>query len=110
MTTISNNVMKKVRTIFWARRLTSRCALECYVLFVSTLGLFSFVSVPHVIANMPPATNAPSLFNFILAAATHTHTIVQVILALICLSLGAIAFDLVRRSAHRPNLQRITFS
>jgi hypothetical protein len=102
--------MRKVGVIFWARRLTSRRALECYVLFVSTLGLFSFVSVPHVIANMPPATNVFSLLSFMVAAAAHTHVVVQIILVLMCLSLGCIAFDLVYRSIHRSNLQRITFS
>lgn len=97
MTTISNNVQKKVRTIFWARRLTSRRALECYVLFVSTLGLFSFVSVPHVIANMPKA-DVFSITTFILTAMTHTHVIVQIALALIVLSIIFLAFDSIRRS------------
>jgi hypothetical protein len=108
MTIVSNNVMKKVRVIFWARRLMSRRALECYMLFISTLGLFSFVSVPHVIANMPPATNTLSLFNFMITAATHTHVIVQIILTLMCISLGCIAFDFFRISVHRSNLQKIT--
>jgi len=111
MTTISNNVMKKVSVIFWTRRLTSRRAIECYVLFVSTLGLFSFVSVPHVIANMPSLTDIAGLSTFMLSAFTHTHTVVQITLALMCVCLAAIVFDFVRHSFHRAHtLERVTFS
>ncbi len=72
MTTISNNVQKKVNVIFWMRRFTSRRALECYVLFLSTIGLFSFVSVPHVIANMPKLTDIFSRSK-LYAHSRHSH-------------------------------------
>ena len=108
MTTISNNVMKKVKTIFWARRLTSRRAIECYVLFFSTLGLFSFVSVSHVIANMPSVTDVAHLFGFIVAAFTHTKTLVQVTIALMFVSLAFIAFDFVRQSVNHARFERVT--
>ncbi len=108
MTTISNNVMKKVKTIFWARRLTSRRAIECYVLFFSTLGLFSFVSVSHVIANMPSVTDFVHLFGFIVSAFTHTKTLVQVTLALMLLSLGFIAFDFIRQPVNHSHFERVT--
>ena len=107
MTTISNNVQKKVRMIFWTRRLTSRRALECYVLFVSTLGLFSFVSVPHVIANMPSITDLTHVSLFMFAALAHTQRLVQILFALAAVSLGFIAFDLARHSrltAIRPRV------
>ncbi len=111
MTTISNNVQKKVKVIFWARRLSSRRALECYVLFVSTVGLFSFVSVPHVIANMPSVTDIFSVANFMLIAAVHTHTAVQFILGLMILSIALMAFDFVRQSVfHRARFERVSLS
>jgi hypothetical protein len=68
------------------------------VLFISTIGLFSFVSVPHVIANMRSVTDVGSFSSFMLAALTHTHAVVQVTLALMAVSLVLIAFDSVRRS------------
>lgn len=102
MNTISNNVMKKVSVIFWARRLTSRRALECYVLFVSTLGLFSFVSVPHVIANMPSITDLARVSSFMLAAFGHTNIIVQVTLSILALSLISTLVDFIAGSViHR---------
>ena len=107
MTTISNNVQKKVRLIFWMRRLTSRRAIECYVLFVSTVGLFSFVSVPHVIANMPSVTDIARLSAFVVGALTHTHAAVQIALVLMCVSLVFMVSDLIRRSrltALRPRV------
>ncbi len=110
MTTISNNVQKKVNTIFWARRLTSRRAIECYVLFISTLGLFSFVSVPHVIANMPSVIDLARLSGFIAAAFAHTHTVVQLALALMVVSVLGIVFDLIYQSSRHTRLERVTFS
>ena len=111
MTTISKNVQKKVNMIFWTRRFTSRRALECYVLFLSTLGLFSFVSVPHVIANMPKLTDIFSVANFMLIAATHTHAVVQLALALMAVSIVLIAFDFIRQSiSHRSSFEHVTFS
>ena len=103
MTNISNNVMKKVSVIFWARRLTSRRALECYVLFISTLGLFSFVSVPHVIANMPTLPNLAAIGSFFISALTHTHTAVQIVLVLMLVSLSFIAFDFILQSTRRSH-------
>ena len=86
MTTISNNIQKKVKLIFWTRRLTSRRALESYVLFLSTIGLFSFVSVPHVFANMPSLTDIAQLLGFILAAFDHTNLLVQITLSVLTLA------------------------
>ena len=98
MITISNNVMKKVRVIFWARRLTSRRALECYVLLASTLGLFSFVSVPHVIANMPSVIDIVHLSGFMLAAFAHTNLLVQITLSIMVLVFLLTLFDFVQGS------------
>ena len=102
--------MKKVGIIFWARRLTSRAAGECYLLILSFAGLFSFVSVPHVIANMPPATNVVSVWNFILMATTHTHIIVQCVLAVMCLSLVLIFSDIIRNFVGRVHFRNAVIS
>ena len=97
--------MKKVSVIFWARRLTSRRALECYVLFISTLGLFSFVSVPHVIANMPSLTDFARLSAFMLAAFGHTNIIVQITLSILALAFISTLVDFAAGSfTHRQSV------
>lgn len=95
MSQISNDVMKKVKRIYWMRKFTTRQAGEAYLLLISFGVLSSFVSIPHIIANMPKASIF-SVSEYMTYAATHTQFAVQILLFALCLSFVAIVADFVQ--------------
>ncbi|MBX4209225.1 hypothetical protein KW799_00795 [Candidatus Parcubacteria bacterium] len=65
--------MKKVRTIFFIRRLAAPFAF----LIAASAVIASTVSISHVIANMPAVVDIPAVMRFFAAAFAHADVIVK---------------------------------
>ena len=93
--------MGGVAAIYVARKLVCRVALECYALVLCVGALVACVSVPHVFANLLQVEQGglQQVGLFLLAAVTHTGTLVQVVLAL-----GGVAALLLLRDSARAAL------
>lgn len=94
MSTIENNVMATVHTIYAARKLITVTAFKAYVLVAAIVTLWKLVWVTRVEENFLQVANGGVLAmgNFILSAITHTSLLVQLILFI-----GAFAFFLFVR-------------
>ena len=92
--------MAGVGTIYIARQLSSRIALEIYALVLSAAGVIFFVSLPHVFANLAQVANGgvPGITAFILSAVLGTKVIVQVALFLGMIATASLAVSLTRSS------------
>ena len=73
MTTLKNNIMKRVKVIYMLRT----TALPLLVSLIGITTVFSTVSVVNVIKNAPSMANVPSLFSFFVAAFGHTEFTVK---------------------------------
>src|SRR3989344_442874 len=110
---LKNNIMRRVRFIYWFRKATSPIAVQTYVLSFFVVQLLRFVSMPHVVANMPSVLNPAAFVEFHTASFLNTEPPVQ-ILAVGALSLGSwLTRNLMRdvrsvaRSAHALRTQQI---
>lgn len=73
MTLLANDVMKKVRTIFFLRRIAAPFAV-----FAAALAIVaSMVSVGNVIANMPNLLDIRAVTSFFVAAFAHTDIVIK---------------------------------
>ena len=98
--------MASVAVIYAVRKLTSRTALEFYALAVSFVGIFMFVSVPHVAQNFSliASHGLSGISTFVLSAVTHTSIMVQLTLLLGIGAVGLLLVDLVRSVIGTRNL------
>ncbi|MDO8579665.1 MAG: hypothetical protein Q7R72_02215 [bacterium] len=71
--TLTQKIMKKVRTIFILRRL----ALPSAVFVMSVAIIVSTVSVSNVIANMPDLFNIQAVIRFFVTAFAHTDIVIK---------------------------------
>lgn len=94
---IEQQVMASVATIYVARKLFSRTALECYALALCAFSLTILVSVSHVVQNFFGVARNPQGIPFYLSSAVaHTTTLVQLVLLIAVAALLALVIDLVR--------------
>lgn len=97
-TKIEQQVMAGVGTVYVARKLVSRTALECYALFLCAFSITLFVSLPHVFLNFESitASGLPGIVGFILSAVLGTKLVVQLTLVVGTVALLALARDVTR--------------
>ena len=110
---LNNKIMRRVRFVYWFRKATSPIAVQTYVLSFFVVQLLRFVSMPHVVANMPSVLNPAAFVEFHIASFLNTEPAVQ-ILAVGALSLGIwLTRNLVRdvknatRTVHAFRTQQI---
>lgn len=82
---LKKKIMLKVYTIYVFRRLREPFATEILLLLVSSFFLVFFVSIPHVLGNIP--FNPTGFSHFAYVAVTNTSLIVQFILFSITVAL-----------------------
>lgn len=87
MTNIEQNVMRRVRTVYYLRPFVSGSTLSGVVAALSLYGIGREVWVARVVENAP--REVVSLLNFALSAFANTDLVVQ---ALSLLALGAVVY------------------
>ena len=70
--------MRRVRFIYWFRKATSPVALQTYILSFFVVQLLRYVSMPHIVANMPSILQPISFVEFHVASFLNTEPVVQV--------------------------------
>lgn len=96
MTNISNQIMRRVYLIYYARKATGRTMLQLYAL-LAFLALESiFVSLQHVWTNTPPLMQPRAHFWFWYTAFSHTEAIVKVFVVMSVVALGFIIRDIAK--------------
>lgn len=99
MTNISNQIMRRVYLIYYARKATSRTMLELYAL-LGFLALESvFVSLRHVWTNTPPLMEPKAHLWFWYTAFSHTEAVVKVLVVMSVVALGLIVRDTTKNIA-----------
>ena len=76
---MKKRIMRRVWAIYLIRRATSPIALQTYVMSFFTVQLFVFVSLPHVVANMPSITHPVEFLSFYASSFLNTEPLVQII-------------------------------
>ncbi len=79
MSTISQNVMRRVHIIRAVRPLLSGTALASVLFLLAVWGIGREVWVAHVLQNMPSVIDVSALVRFLIAAFLNTRVIVQVL-------------------------------
>jgi len=104
MKSLEQKVMAGVATIYLARLFTSARALKAYALFLASLGVVLFASVPHVVANFLSVGGKgfPAVYTFLLSAVTETSFVVQVGLLVAAVALVSLVRD-IARPVEAPN-------
>jgi hypothetical protein len=85
MSTISTNVMRRVRVIHTVRPLLSGTALGSALLLLAVWGIGREVWVAHVVQNLLSSIETGHVFSYLAAAFLNTRFVVQL------LTLGALA-------------------
>jgi len=96
MKTLEQQVMSRVRRIYYLRKLTGPTALKAYALLTLTVWLASLVSVVNVLSNMPSVTAPLSLMHFLASAVLQTEVVVQALLVGGCVLVVLVVRDIVR--------------
>lgn len=98
MSSIENNVMATVRTVYGARKLITVTAIKAYVLVAATLSVWKLVWVTRVEENFLQVASGglPAMGSFVLSAIMNTSLLVQLVLFI-----GAFAFFLFIRDITR---------
>ena len=98
MSTIEHNVMASVRVIYASRLLTTRMALECYALLLSSIGIIMFVSLPHVFENLLSVASQgeAGILPFLVSAVVGTKVLVQLALLVGAGALSLLIADIIR--------------
>ena len=92
--------MRRVYVIYVLRHCCAPVMLKMYVLAAVFAGLFSFVSVGDVFANMPPY-GLHAIYDFAAYALMHTENVVRLLLAAAASVLCVLIRDLARAAAPR---------
>ena len=90
--------MASVAVVYATRKLTSRRAVEWYVLIASTIALWQLVWVHKVFANFAAIekNGLGSVATYLFVAVTHTHLAVQLTLLVAAIAFLSLIFDSVR--------------
>lgn len=96
MKTLEQNVMARVRRIYYLRKLTGPTALKAYALGALVVWLASLVSLVNVFANMPSLATPLSLVRFFASAVLQTEVAVQAVLVGAVVLAGLMVRDIVR--------------
>ena len=78
-TLLKTKVMRRVKFIYWTKRLYHSYTLKVFLLGISGASATLYVSLPHVIQNMPSIADVASLWRFFSVAFLHTSMPVQLI-------------------------------
>ncbi len=79
---ISANVMRRVRVIHTVRPLVSGTTLASFLFLLAVWGIGREVWVAHVIANMPSTGDVTAVVRFFVSAFLNTRFVVQVLTVL----------------------------
>ncbi len=71
--------MKRIRRIYYLKKVINPLMMKVYALLVLTLGIGSLVSVQNVIANMPSFAELGSVYRFSVNAFLYTELPVQIV-------------------------------
>ncbi len=98
MSTMEKNIIASVYVIYIARKITSRIAIECYILLASFIGMVMLVSLPHIAQNfsMSAQHGLVSMGSFTLSALMATRLSVQIVLLIACAALFFLLRDILR--------------
>lgn len=106
MSIIKQNVMASVLVVYFARKATSRTALECYALFLCAFSTTVLVSLPNVFQNLLAVAQSglPAIGLFVLSALSNTSHAVQLVLLIGLAASVLIAFDALKALRESPRL------
>lgn len=95
MKTIEQNIMARVKRIYYLRKVFQPTLLKVYGFGVLATVLTSVVSLTNVYANMPPLTAPTAFANFFFGALAHTELFVQVLLIGLVVTICMLGRDFV---------------
>lgn len=96
---LKQRIMRRVYFIYLLRKALSPKAVKLYIIALVAFELspFSpFISIEHVIANMPRFSDVPALLNFNLTAFLHTNLFIQMSLLAFALVCASFIYDALR--------------
>ncbi|MBP9760266.1 MAG: hypothetical protein KBD24_02750 [Candidatus Pacebacteria bacterium] len=96
MKTLEDKILARVRRMYLVRKFFAPTALKAYSLGLCVMMLGYFVSIVHVVANMPSLTTPGALTFFIVNALTHTEIVVQILFAVACVAILMLVRDFIR--------------
>jgi sterol desaturase/sphingolipid hydroxylase (fatty acid hydroxylase superfamily) len=99
METQQHHIMRRVRRVYYMKKLIHPTVMKLYGVGAVLGGLLSLVSVPSVLANTPG--NVWSGMQYLASALWGTDLVVQVLLLLIILFTGMVMRDLVVFFTHQ---------
>ena len=106
---LQREIMGRVYMGYALRRVWSFTMLRLTVIMGSLVGILSFVSIRHVIANMPNPTNLGASYNFVTSALAHTELAVKLsLLAIITIGLFTIISLLKQRMSTQQGFARLS--
>lgn len=102
--------MRRVYAIYAFRKLSSPRGIKLLIigLFLAEISPFSpYLSLRHIIANMPHLTDPKALYTFHTSAFMHTQLIVQISLIAVAIVLASYFYALLRYfTSHLPYINR----
>lgn len=93
---MQTKIMRRVRLVWWWRRMTSPTALKLEGL-ISALGVEAILtSLPNIFINLSRAGNPLNVSQYLLTAFTHTEFMVQLVLSAGLILLALTFLDLLK--------------
>ncbi len=87
--------MRRVRFIYWSKRVYHSVTLKIFLLGTGMTGTALYVSLPNIVRNMPSIADVSAFSRFFVAAFFHTQMPVQIFSLFILAVLVWTARDLV---------------
>lgn len=107
--TLRKRIMRRVWALYLWRKATSPVAVQTYVLSFFVYQLFLYVSMAHVVANMPSMLRPAAFVEFYFNSFVNTELLVQMI-AVGVLSLGSWLIRSITRNVRAGSLARHAFA
>jgi hypothetical protein len=106
MSTVTQKVMASVLVVYFARKATSRTALECYALFLCAFSMTLLVSLPNVFQNLLAVAQSglPAVGLFVLSALSNTSHVVQLMVLVGVVASALIVLDALKALRESPRL------
>src|SRR4051812_18882917 len=93
---LKNEVLRRVRTVFYIRTVVRPLLVEMILFVGSIIAVCLLVSVPSILANLAHSTTVSHYFSYLVSAFVHTRIAVQILLTLGAAFLALLTKDIIK--------------
>lgn len=101
---LQNRIMKRVRHVYYLRRVFNPFMFKVYALSLAILGAMSLVSVKNIVANMPSFLEVGNMYHFTSSAIINTELSVQLVLSVIVVVIVLFIRDAIKNFTYHTQL------